>query len=296
MLGRTPGTISAIRPLKDGVIADFDVTEQMLRHFIQKVHQHRFAHPRVVVCVPSGVTESRTRAVEEATLSAGARQAYLIEEPMAAAAIGAGLPVAQVDRKHDRRHRRHDRGRRDLPRWHRRLTEHACRRRRDGRGDRESHQEGIQGSSSARRPPRRSSSRSSAYRLRRSCRPSVRGRDMLTGFEDGDHLVGGDQASARRARDPDHRRDEVHARQDAPRARGGHHGPGNRSRGRGPCSRASTSACAPRRRCRCTRGEPSHLRCRRPGRSLEEFDVIHRASRSRAVAGTACSGTEPARA
>ena len=68
MLGRTPGTISAIRPLKDGVIADFDVTEQMLRHFIQKVHQHRFAHPRVVVCVPSGVTGVEKRAVEEATL------------------------------------------------------------------------------------------------------------------------------------------------------------------------------------------------------------------------------------
>ena len=94
MLGRTPGTISAIRPLKDGVIADFDVTEQMLRHFIQKVHQHRFAHPRVVVCVPTGVTGVEKRAVEEATLSAGARQAYLIEEPMAAA-IGAGLPVSE---------------------------------------------------------------------------------------------------------------------------------------------------------------------------------------------------------
>src|SRR5438876_1000099 len=87
-------SIAAIRPLKDGVIADFDVTEQMLRHFIQKVHQHRFAHPRVVVCVPSGVTGVEKRAVEEATLSAGARQAYLIEEPMAAA-IGAGLPVAE---------------------------------------------------------------------------------------------------------------------------------------------------------------------------------------------------------
>src|ERR671933_762789 len=71
MLGRTPGTISAIRPLKDGVIADFDVTEQMLRHFIQKVHQHRFAHPRVVVCVPSGVTGVEKRAVEEATLRVG---------------------------------------------------------------------------------------------------------------------------------------------------------------------------------------------------------------------------------
>ena len=94
MLGRTPGTIQAICPLKDGVIADFDVTEEMLRHFIQKVHQNRFAHPRVVVCVPSGVTGVEKRAVEEACLSAGARAAYLIEEPMAAA-IGAGLPVAE---------------------------------------------------------------------------------------------------------------------------------------------------------------------------------------------------------
>ncbi len=95
MLGRTPGTINAIRPLKDGVIADFDVTEQMLRHFIQRVHQNRWAHPRVVVCVPSGVTGVERRAVEEATISAGARAAYLIEEPMAAA-IGAGLPIAEA--------------------------------------------------------------------------------------------------------------------------------------------------------------------------------------------------------
>jgi len=93
MLGRTPGTITAIRPLKDGVIADFEVTEQMLRYFIKSVHSNRFAHPRVVVCVPSGVTKVEKRAVEDACLSAGAREAYLIEEPMAAA-IGAGLPVA----------------------------------------------------------------------------------------------------------------------------------------------------------------------------------------------------------
>src|SRR5680860_18710 len=92
MLGRTPGTITAIRPLKDGVIADFDVTEQMLRHFIHKANGSRLAHPRVVVCVPSGVTGVEQRAVEEATMSAGARAAYIIEEPMAAA-IGAGLPV-----------------------------------------------------------------------------------------------------------------------------------------------------------------------------------------------------------
>ena len=94
MLGRTPGTITAIRPLKDGVIADFDIAEQMLRHFIKAARSNRFAHPRVVVCVPSGVTGVEKRAVEEACLSAGARRAYLIEEPMAAA-IGAGLPVAE---------------------------------------------------------------------------------------------------------------------------------------------------------------------------------------------------------
>ena len=94
MLGRTPASIVAIRPLKDGVIADFEVTEEMLRHFISKVHANRWAHPRVVICVPSGVTGVEKRAVEEAALSAGARAAYLIEEPMAAA-IGAGLPISE---------------------------------------------------------------------------------------------------------------------------------------------------------------------------------------------------------
>ena len=93
MIGRTPSHIQAVRPLKDGVIADFDVTEKMLRYFIQKVHTKRFlAKPRVVVCVPSGITGVEQRAVEEATISAGARAAYIIEEPMAAA-IGAGLPI-----------------------------------------------------------------------------------------------------------------------------------------------------------------------------------------------------------
>src|SRR5207244_12169429 len=82
------------RAPKDGASAEVEATERMLRHFTQKVHQHRLAHPRVVVCVPSGGTGVEKRAVEEATLSAGARQAYLIEEPMAAA-IGAGLPVAE---------------------------------------------------------------------------------------------------------------------------------------------------------------------------------------------------------
>lgn len=93
MIGRTPAHIVAIRPLKDGVIADFDVTEKMLRYFIQRVHKRTFlAKPRVVVCVPSGITGVEQRAVEEATISAGARSAFIIEEPMAAA-IGAGLPV-----------------------------------------------------------------------------------------------------------------------------------------------------------------------------------------------------------
>ncbi len=93
MIGRTPSHIRAVRPLKDGVIADFDITEKMLRYFIQKVHHRRFlAKPRVVVCVPSGITSVEQRAVEEATISAGARAAYIIEEPMAAA-IGAGLPI-----------------------------------------------------------------------------------------------------------------------------------------------------------------------------------------------------------
>jgi rod shape-determining protein MreB len=94
MIGRTPGNITAIRPLKDGVIADFEVTEQMLRHFIRLARSSRFAHPRVVVCVPSGVTGVEKRAVIEASIGAGAREAFTIEEPMAAA-IGAGLPVAE---------------------------------------------------------------------------------------------------------------------------------------------------------------------------------------------------------
>src|SRR5437867_5254761 len=93
MIGRTPSHIQAVRPLKDGVIADFDVTEKMLRYFIQRVHKRRLlAKPRVVVCVPSGCTGVEQRAVEEATIAAGARRAYIIEEPMAAA-IGAGLPI-----------------------------------------------------------------------------------------------------------------------------------------------------------------------------------------------------------
>ena len=96
MIGRTPGNIVAIRPLKDGVIADFDITQEMLKYFIRKATQKKsIFQPRVVVCVPSGVTEVEKRAVEEATIQAGAKDAFLIEEPMAAA-IGAGLPVQEA--------------------------------------------------------------------------------------------------------------------------------------------------------------------------------------------------------
>ena len=94
MIGRTPAQISATRPLRHGVIADFEVTEQMLRHFMRKVLDNRRAHPRLVVCAPSGITEVERRAVEEAALSAGARRVQLIEEPIAAA-IGAGVAIGE---------------------------------------------------------------------------------------------------------------------------------------------------------------------------------------------------------
>src|SRR5471030_1194096 len=95
MLGRTPGNIVAIRPMKDGVIADFEITEAMLRYFIQKVHNRRYGiKPRVIVAVPSGITEVEKRAVKDSATHAGARDVYLIEEPMAAA-IGVGLPVQE---------------------------------------------------------------------------------------------------------------------------------------------------------------------------------------------------------
>src|SRR5687767_6322098 len=96
MLGRTPGAVTAIRPIKDGVIADFEVTEAMLRYFITKAHNRRtMVKPRIVICVPHGITEVEKRAVRESAESAGAREVYLIEEPMAAA-IGADLPVAEA--------------------------------------------------------------------------------------------------------------------------------------------------------------------------------------------------------
>jgi rod shape-determining protein MreB len=96
MAGRTPGNIEAIYPLRDGVIADFEIAEEMIKHFIYKVHDRRaFASPRIIICVPSGSTTVESRAIQEAAESAGARQVFLIDEPMAAA-IGAGLPVTEA--------------------------------------------------------------------------------------------------------------------------------------------------------------------------------------------------------
>ncbi|HLB06289.1 MAG TPA: rod shape-determining protein, partial [Alphaproteobacteria bacterium] len=95
MLGRTPGNIDAIRPLREGVIADFEIAEEMIKHFIRKVHHRRsFASPQIIICVPSGSTPVERRAIQESAESAGARRVFLIEEPMAAA-IGAGLPVTE---------------------------------------------------------------------------------------------------------------------------------------------------------------------------------------------------------
>ena len=95
MLGKTPGNITAIRPMKDGVIADFEITEEMLKYFIRNVHKRRFGlRPRIIICIPSGITQVEQRAVRESALSAGANEVYLVEEPMAAA-IGAGLPITE---------------------------------------------------------------------------------------------------------------------------------------------------------------------------------------------------------
>jgi len=96
MLGRTPGNISAIRPLRDGVIADFIVTEEMIKHFIKKVHKNKtFANPRILICVPTGSTPVERKAIQDSALAAGARRVQLIEEPIAAA-IGAGLPISEA--------------------------------------------------------------------------------------------------------------------------------------------------------------------------------------------------------
>ena len=254
MLGRTPGTIAAIRPLKDGVIADFDVTEEMLRHFIQKVHQNRWAHPRVVVCVPSGVTGVEKRAVEEATISAGARQAYLIEEPMAAA-IGAGLPVSEptgnliVDIGG---------GTTEVAvislggivvsqsirvggdEMDEAIVKYVQREYKLLIGTQTAEEVKLEiGSASV-------DGRGAAVR---DPRPRPRHRPP----EDGRALVAGGARRARGAAEPDHRRHQVDARQDAARAVVRRHGPRDHARRRrGAARRSWTSGSGARPRCRCT--------------------------------------------
>ena len=302
MLGRTPGTISAIRPLKDGVIADFDVTEQMLRHFIQKVHQHRFAHPRVVVCVPSGVTGVEKRAVEEATLSAGARQAYLIEEPMAAA-IGAGLPVAEptgnmiVDIGG---------GTTEVAvislggivvsqslrvggdEMDEAIINHIKREYKLLIGQQTAEEIKLEVGS--------------AHPLKEEVQAEVRGRDMLTGPpEDGDPLERGGSPRARGADRADHRRDQVDARQDPARACRRHHGPRDRPRRRRRAP-AGARPAAPARRRTCRPISPSRrspasrsarVEASRSSRRCETAPEPARAH-ARATAAAATSRARPA--
>ena len=125
MLGKTPDQIAAIRPMKDGVIADFEVTEHMLREFIKMAQKKRhFIAPRIVICVPSGITEVEKRAVRDSAKHAGAREVFLVAEPMAAA-IGVGATRGPAQRQHDHRHRRRDHGdRSDRPERHRLRYEH----------------------------------------------------------------------------------------------------------------------------------------------------------------------------
>ena len=141
MIGRTPDHIRAIRPLRDGVIADFEVTAEMLRYFVRKVLNRRgaFTGPRIVICVPSAITSVEQRAVSESAYAAGARRVHIIPEPMAAA-IGAGLPVNQPCRLDGRRHRRRDdRGRGARARRHRRVDVTTGRRQRPRPRHRRSH-------------------------------------------------------------------------------------------------------------------------------------------------------------
>jgi rod shape-determining protein MreB len=145
MLGRTPGNIVAIKPMKDGVIADFEVTEKMLTYFIKKAHNRNvWVRPRIVIGVPSEITQVEKRAVKDSAYRAKASEVHLIEEAMAAA-IGAGMPITEPVGQHDRGHRRrHHRHRRHLARRHRLQQGGARRRQRDGRGDHPVHQEGVQ--------------------------------------------------------------------------------------------------------------------------------------------------------
>ncbi len=183
MIGRTPGYIVAVRPLRQGAITDFDVTQRMIRLLLQRVGVSRFNRPRVVICVPSAITAVERRAVIEAARRAGAAEAQLIEQPMAAA-IGAGLPDQRAGRQHGRRRRRrHLRDRAHLPRRRRRP------RRRCGSGRSTStppsrpSSAASTASPSASAPRRRSRSPSARPgRLQDEVKAEVRGRDLMTGL------------------------------------------------------------------------------------------------------------------
>ena len=245
MIGRTPSHIQAIRPLKDGVIADFEICEKMLRYFIHRVHQRRFAKPRMVICVPSGITGVEQRAVMEAAEYAGARKAYIIEEPMAAA-IGAGLPVHEptgnmvvdigggttevavislggiVTSQSIRI------GGDELDEA---IVSFVKKEYSLALGERTAEEIKI--------------ALGSAYELEEELHAEIRGRDLVTGLpEDGRHLHPGDPQGHRRARLGHRRRRQGHARPHAARAGRRHHGAGHRP---------DRWRCAPARA-----GQPAH--------------------------------------
>ena len=279
MIGRTPGHIQAIRPLKDGVIADFDICEKMLRYFIQKVHQRRWAKPRMVICVPSGITGVEQRAVQEAAEYAGARKpAYIIEEPMAAA-IGAGLPV-------------HEPAGNMIVDIGGGTTEVAV----ISLG-------GIVASESIRiggdelddaiityvkkeyslalgertAEEIKIALGSACTRSKKSCTPRSAAATSSPGLPK--TIVVSTEEIREAIEEPvagDRRRGEGHARQDAARARGRHHGEGHRHhRRRRPAPRPRPAARTPRPACR---SSSPRTRCTRvvigSGQCLEEFDAL----------------------
>ena len=182
MLGRTPGNIVAIKPMKDGVIADFEVTEKMLTYFIKKAHNRNvWVRPRIVIGVPSEITQVEKRAVKDSAYRAKASEVHLVEEAMAAA-IGAGHADHRAVGQHDRRHRRrHHRHRRHLAGRHRLQQGRPGRRQRDGRGDHSVHQEDLQPAD------RRADGRSdqdgnrSAFQLEERMTMEIKGRHLIEG-------------------------------------------------------------------------------------------------------------------
>ena len=304
MLGRTPGNIVAIRPMKDGVIADFEVTEAMLRYFIQKAHQRRtLVRPRVIVSVPSGITEVEKRAVRDSALAAAAREVYLIEEPMAAA-IGGGLPITEPTRQHDRRHRRrHDRSRGHRARGRRAVEVDPRRRRQDGRSDRPVHQAQVQ--PAHRRAHRRDhqegnrlgvSARGAADRRGEGPRPRRRR------AEDAARQLRRDPRSADRAGQRDRRRGSLGARAHAAGAVGRHRRQGHRALGRRRAAQEPRRAAArrdrpagdglrePAARRRARHGQSARRACRCFGRSRSVSGASSRAAMQRRSSARSSTG------